>query len=218
MNKKSATIVGLLLSILGFLFAQLTITPLSNSLQEPYPSLIGLILVWLLVVLLLVIIKRGERLQLSSIGLRSVTGKEIFLAVILGIILSLTVPLLLPLADQILPSDGGDILEVTASASWWLLLLSTLTAGIAEEFIFRGYMIERISELTKKSWAAVAISLTAFILPHLLSWPLSHVIAVVLPLGLILSLIYLWKRNLVFNMIVHVMINLPMVFMALLPG
>ncbi|MDX1379276.1 MAG: CPBP family intramembrane glutamic endopeptidase, partial [Anaerolineales bacterium] len=87
-----------------------------------------------------------------------------------------------------------------------------------EEIIFRGYLIEGLAKLTGRLPIAVVISVLAFTLPHILNWNITHVIGVVLPLGLILSWLYLWKRNIIFNMIVHIVIDLPLVFIALSSG
>jgi membrane protease YdiL (CAAX protease family) len=114
----------------------------------------------------------------------------------------------------VVPSNGGDINEVVSNTSWMLILFSILTAGITEEIVFRGYIIERIHEITNKTWLGVLISIIAFVLPHTISWNMTHVIAVVLPLGAILTGLYLWKRNVIFNMIVHIVIDLPLVIMA----
>lgn len=73
-------------------------------------------------------------------------------------------------------------------------------------------------ELSGSRWLAVGVSVIAFVLPHTLSWNTAHVVGVVLPLGIILSLLYLWRRNLIFNMIVHFMVNLSLVFIALSSG
>ena len=210
-------LTGLLLSIFGYLLilAIKNFSPLSNTLSEQSLIILGLILIWLLAILLLVIVKWGEKRTFSSIGFKSITGKEILLAIGIGVVLSLTVPIFTLLVNQIIPSDGGDITEVVSNTPWWMMLASVFTAGITEEIIFRGYLIERIIEITKKNWAAVLVSLIAFVLPHTLSWNLTHVIAVVLPLGLILSGLYLWKKNLLFNIIIHIVIDLPLVVMAL---
>ncbi|MEN8172951.1 MAG: type II CAAX endopeptidase family protein [Chloroflexota bacterium] len=218
MPRKPIPLAGLLLSIFGYLLvlATTSLSPISNTLSEQKLTIIGLILIWLLVAVLLVIVRKGEKRTFSSIGFKSITGRDILLAIVIGAALSLTVPLFTLLASQIFPSNGGDIHEVVSSTSWWMIFVSVLTAGITEEIIFRGYIIERINEITKKKWTAVLVSLIAFILPHTMSWNMTHVIAVVLPLGLILSGLYLWKRNLLFNMIIHVVIDLPLVVMALI--
>lgn len=211
---KTKTLAGIFLSLFGYIFV-LGIKSLT-ALSERNSTILGLILIWLLVIILLAIVKWGEKRAFSSLGAKPITGKEILLAVGIGILLSLMVPILTLLVSQIIPSDGGDIEAVVSNTSWWMMLAGILTAGITEEIIFRGYLIERIIELTKKNWVALSVSLIAFVLPHTMSWNLTHVIAVVLPLGLILSGMYLWKRNLLFNMIIHIVIDLPLFVMVLL--
>lgn len=207
-----ATLAGLSLSLLGFFI----VAAVTQALSEQVGTIWGLVLVWLLTLFLLLLIRRGENLPFTSIGIVSISIKEGLFALVMGIVLSLSVPVLTLLASQVLPSGtGGSLVEVTSQNAWFPLFLSVLTAGVTEEIIFRGYVIERFCELTGKSWLAVGISVIAFVLPHTFSWNLTHLVGVVLPLGLILSGIYLWKRNLLFNMIVHIVINLPLVFMAL---
>lgn len=97
----------------------------------------------------------------------------------------------------------------------WVILLSILTAGITEEVLFRGYALERLAELTDNLWVSAAISLATFVLTHLSGWNLAHILGVVLPLGVVLTVLYLWKRNLVFVIIIHVLVDLPLFFIAL---
>lgn len=217
---KPITWVGIFLSLFGmFLAAGVTKLPLVDKvLSDQNLSLLGLALVWVLTILLLGIVKFGEKASFDSIGFKPIRLKEGLLAIGIGIVLSLAVPVLTLLVVQVIPTNGGGIEEVASSVPWWLLFLSVLTAGITEEIIFRGYLIERLNELSSKNALVVLISVIAFVLPHILSWNLAHVLGVVLPLGLILSLIYLWKRNLVFNIIIHIVIDLPLVVMALLAG
>ena len=218
MTIKPITSVGLILSIFGYLLVSAIthLSPVSNSLSELKLTILGLIMIWVLVVILLMLVKWGEKRSFSSIGFKAITGKEILLAIVIGIVLSLTVPLFTLLVGQIIPSSRGDIEEVVSNTTWWLMLFGILTAGITEEIMFRGYLIERLYEITPKHWLGILVSVGAFVLPHTLSWNMTHVIAVVLPLGLILSGLYLWKRNLIFNMIVHIVIDLPLVIMALI--
>ena len=217
---KPITWVGIILSLFGmFLAAGATKLPLLDKvLSDQNLSLLGLALVWVLTVILLGIVKFGEKASFDSIGFKPITLKAGLLAIGIGIVLSLAVPVLTLLVVQVIPTNGDGIEEVASSVPWWLLLLSVLTAGITEEIIFRGYLIERLGEISSKNALIVVISVIAFVLPHTLSWNLAHVLGVVLPLGLILSLIYLWKRNLVFNIIIHIVIDLPLVVMALMAG
>ena len=200
-----AVITGLLLSLFGL--------PIISLITRYFPDETKTI--WVATIILLILVKYWEGRPYSSIGFASLTVKDGLLAVVIGIVLSISVPLLTLLASQFLPSTTEGSIVSTAQAPWLILLFSVLTAGITEEIIFRGYLIERLSKLTGKSVIAVVISVIAFTLPHLLNWNIVHVVGVVLPLGLILSWIYLWKRNILFNMIVHIVIDLPLVFIAL---
>jgi membrane protease YdiL (CAAX protease family) len=100
--------------------------------------------------------------------------------------------------------------------SWWILLLSVITAGITEEILFRGYPLERLLEVTGTKWISGLISLVFFVAVHATGWNIAHIIGVVLPLGIILTGLYFWQRNLLFMMIVHMVIDLPLVIMALI--
>jgi len=212
-QKKTLVIIaGLFLSFLGLPIIGL----LANYYPEQINTIWGLALTWATTLILLFLIKQGEKRPFSSIGYSAITGKESLLAIAIGIVLSLCVPLLTLLAGQILPSASeGGIMDTAAQTSWFMILFAVITAGVTEEIIFRGYLIERLNELTGKPFIAVTISVIAFTLPHILNWNVTHVIGVVLPLGLILSWIYLWKQNLLFNIIIHTMIDLPLVFIAI---
>jgi membrane protease YdiL (CAAX protease family) len=218
-NKISfATIIGLVLSLFGFLFVSVISNRLqaNSALSSNTTTLLEFLLVWILTGVVILIVLQGENRPLTSVGVKTITGKEVLLAIVIGIILSLSVPVLTLIVSQIIPvSEEGSIASVAESVPAFILLLGILTAGITEEVLFRGYPIERITEITGNKWVALAVSVVAFILPHVAGWNLTHVIAVVIPLGFVMAGLYLWKRNLIFNMIVHILIDLPLVFIAL---
>ncbi|MCP4415571.1 MAG: CPBP family intramembrane metalloprotease [Chloroflexi bacterium] len=213
-----ASKIGLALSLVGHLIISIVINlpQLETVLSPNAINLLGFLFVWILVGVLIFIVIRAEDRSLSSIGIKTITIKDGLLAVVLGIVLSLSVPALTLIVNQIIPtSEGGSIASVTGTVPATILLLGVLTAGITEEILYRGYPIERITEATGNKWLALAISVIAFTLPHTAGWNLAHIIGVVIPLGFILSVLYIWKRNLIFNMIVHILIDLPLVFIAL---
>ena len=63
------------------------------------------------------------------------------------------------------------------------------------------------------AWAL--LSLAAFVALHLQGWNLGHVVGVVLPLGAVMTGIYLWRRNLMFMIITHSLLDLPIVLLTL---
>lgn len=211
-------IFGLILSLVIPAFYVLFINPVLVKPNVPVQAsiLLGFAVLWALAAGVLVYTRTVERLPLATIGWKPLPWKQELLAVGLGIALSLLVPVLTLLTSRVFPpANTGTVTQVATSSTWWILLISVFTAGITEEILFRGYALERLEGLTKNRWVSGLVSLAFFVSIHAAGWNIAHIIAVVIPLGVILTGLYFWKRNLLFVMIVHVLIDLPLVFMAL---
>jgi membrane protease YdiL (CAAX protease family) len=216
MQKK---ILGLSLSLVVPSIYVLLISPifLKPNVNEPVSTLIDFAVLWGLAFGMLFFTRSIEKLPLTTIGWKPLSWKWVVAAIGLGILLSLLVPVLTLLVSAVFPpSDTGTITQVTSNFSWGILLLSVLTAGITEEILFRGYSLERLHEITGNKWTSGLISLIFFVAIHAPGWNVAHIVGVVVPLGIILTGLYFWQRNLLFVMIVHVVIDLPLVFIALL--
>jgi len=87
----------------------------------------------------------------------------------------------------------------------WLLVFIVFRAGVAEELFYRGYAIERIESLGLNRFLAVVIPLTIFGVAHWTGGWANILIA--LALGVILSVFYVWRRDLVANMIAHFLVD-----------
>lgn len=215
MQKK---LLGLSLSLVIPSTYILFISPifLKPNVNEPVSTLIDFAVLWGLAVGVLFYTRGIEKLPLATIGWKQLSWKLIFTAIGLGILLSLLVPVFTLLVSAVFPpSDTGTITQVVSNFPWWILLLSVLTAGITEEILFRGYPLERLHEMTGNKWISGLISLIFFVAIHSTGWSIAHIIGVVIPLGIILTGLYFWQRNLLFVMIVHLVIDLPLVFIAL---
>ncbi|GLU49103.1 CPBP family intramembrane glutamic endopeptidase [Nocardiopsis ansamitocini] len=83
-----------------------------------------------------------------------------------------------------------------------------VSAAVFEEILYRGYPIERLTELTGHRWIALVCTLPLFIVPHLFffgpQWLLYHGSGT-----LAIYVLFLWRRNLVACMLLHLGINLP---------
>ena len=79
MKIKPVTIAGLFLAVFGILIvlAIQNISPWSNKSSEENLIIFGLISTWLLGIILLLIVKWGEKQPFASIGFKAITGKEI---------------------------------------------------------------------------------------------------------------------------------------------
>lgn len=189
---------------------------LQPALPSTVYAVVGFAVYWLIALGVLFFTWRKANGSLKAIGFRAITWKSAVAAVGVGVILSLLVPVLTLLAAQLIPSSAsGGIIGTAAEHPSWVILLSVLTAGVTEEIIFRGHLIERLVDVTNRPWSAALISVCAFTLPHLAGWNLTHVVGVVVPLGAVLTAIYMWKRNVLFVMIVHIVIDAPLIFISL---
>lgn len=98
----------------------------------------------------------------------------------------------------------------------WVLVPAWITGTFTEEVLFRSYSIERLTQLTGNRWLAGLITVVAFTVLHLFGWDWIHTLTVVLPAGVMLTLFYLWRRNLALNMMIHGIMNAPLLLAPLL--
>jgi membrane protease YdiL (CAAX protease family) len=166
-------------------------------------------LAWLAIgILLLLWIRFAEKAPLSSIGLRRPTAGTLLwgiagaAAMIASFMLCYAV---------IFPLFGLEIDQARTGSiihnPYWLQLVIFACAGLVEEIIYRGYLIERIAALTGSVWLAFLLSAVAFTLVHLASWAPSQLIVVAFGAA-ILGLLYVWKRDLILVMIAHFLADL----------
>jgi len=153
---------------------------------------------WSFAAILLIIVKRGEGLPFSSIGIGTCTFLRSLLWGIVIMIVCMAVGFGIVLATHF---NGGDAGKMLAKLPRWLLILVVVRAGVVEELFYRGYAIERLQAVGLNKYLAAAVSLLVFSLGHWTGGPVNILIA--FALGGALSASYLWRRDLVANMIAH---------------
>jgi membrane protease YdiL (CAAX protease family) len=95
-----------------------------------------------------------------------------------------------------------------------LVCILIIVVAIAEETIFRGYLMLRFSRLTGSLSASVIISSVLFSLGHGYEG-LATMVTICIS-GMIVALIYVWRKSLVAPMVIHLLIDLyPLVLMPL---
>jgi membrane protease YdiL (CAAX protease family) len=170
--------------------------------------------VWSLALLVLAIVLFWERRPLASIGLgrptrgailagAGVTGALLVLAMIAGLALQ---------AAGMSTTDESQVALVVGLPIWLQLFLA-LSAGFTEEVLFRGYAIERMTELTGRRWLGALIPVVVFGAVHAPFWGWAHALVAGLS-GLWLTLVYLWRRNLWTNITAHALLD-GLVFVAM---
>jgi uncharacterized protein len=188
---------GLFIALFGMLIVRQIVnqvwqTPTLNSALTKEAGM------WLVAVVLVVIIRLGEGLPLTSIGLGTARwGKSILWGLLLGVGCLLVAGGLVALTGY----TGGESGKAMGQLPTWLLSLIVLRAGVVEELCYRGYAIERLHALGLPRGLAAGVPLLIFGVGHWTGGWANIVIALVL--GGILALFFIWRRDLVANMIGH---------------
>ena len=160
---------------------------------------------WALTVVLLAYVLLVERRPMSSIGLETPNWKTVLVGALGALLMvggmAFIYMVLFP-ALGLSPNEPGTA-EIKALPFWFRVLI-ILRAAIFEEIYFRGFMIERLTEIVRSRWGAAAISLAAFTFAHLGYWGWAHLMIAGFG-GIVLTGLYLWRRDLAANMIAHLL-------------
>jgi membrane protease YdiL (CAAX protease family) len=144
-------------------------------------------------------------MPLSSIGFHRPTWKSVLFgflgAVVITVIMILQFAVVMPLL-HLSPSAALAQQQAILKTPFWYRILLVLRAAVVEEILFRGYLIEKIRQLSGSTALAVAVSVLAFTCAHLRGWGAVHLIPVAAS-GLVLALLYVWRRDLPSNIFAH---------------
>ena len=162
------------------------------------------IVYWLMAAAILLFVRFIERRPLISIGLAPVGWKSLLFGILGGMI---TVAGMAFIYLVIYPALGmssneSQLTDIQALPAWFRIML-VARAGVFEEILYRGFMIERLNEALKWRWLAALISFAAFTLAHLDYWGWAHLLIAGFG-GAVLTLLYLWRRDLGCNMFAHI--------------
>ena len=143
---------------------------------------------------------------MSRLGLKS---KDLDRSILLGFALYVPFLFVIGLVTELLTALGLSQPSEPAPSYFhvgghWELALAVIlviVVAVSEETIFRGYLIRRLNTATGNLAAAVVLSSVVFALGHGYEGSLG-VITVGL-MGLIFSLIYLWRQSLVVPIVLH---------------
>lgn len=160
---------------------------------------------WIYAAAVLLWLTRVERLPLRSIGFRMPTWKTLASAVATAAALMAVMAFHYAVIVRVFHLDTAAALrqlQMILSMPFWERVLLVLRAAVVEEILFRGYMIEKVRQLTGSVALAVAISVVAFTAAHFAGWGLVQLIPVSAG-ALILALLYVWRRDLPGNILAH---------------
>ncbi len=157
---------------------------------------------------LALIIRFGERLPWSSVGLArpragntalwvliSLLGVAAALALAFGVIHLLNLPVAFESSDAL----------AFGRLPRWVVLLVVMRAGFVEEFFYRGYAIERLEAISSSRFVSAGLPLLLFAVVHYRQGWAGILIA--LFTGAVLTAVYLKTRNLWINVTAHFLVD-----------
>jgi membrane protease YdiL (CAAX protease family) len=133
------------------------------------------------------------------------SGKEVALGIVLYIPFTFGTALLekgLKAVGFSVPSTPlPSFLAASGMAEFLLAFILVVIIALAEETIFRGYLMLRFRNFTASSVMAVLLSAAIFSLGH--GYEGSAGVATVGVMGVIFALVYLWRQSLVAPIVMH---------------
>ncbi|HEY1879990.1 MAG TPA: type II CAAX endopeptidase family protein [Caulobacteraceae bacterium] len=161
------------------------------------------VIFWSISAALVFLVVRFEKLPLASLGFRRPTIWTLVWGVVFGLLIT---ALFIFCGLVVLPwlhlKGNAAAARPLMTAPLWFRFLLVLRAAVTEEILYRAYPIERIEALSRSRWLAAGVSVVGFTLAHLNYWGPVQLIFVA-PAGVLLAALYLWRRDIVCNMIAH---------------
>jgi uncharacterized protein len=199
MTRRIQIVIGLLIA-LGLPFCHL------GDLGRKYTGLGDLfggeVFWWGLFVAIIAYVLFVERQPLSSIGYRRPGVGDIGFGVLAGIVMFMGIGMIFVFVLPALHMSLQRQMAGLYSAPLWFRLLTVTRAAFVEETVFRGYGFERLTELTGSRALAAVATWALFTMAHLSHWGWAQVIIAAFG-GLVLTVLYVWRRNLWANIIAH---------------
>ena len=151
---------------------------------------------------LLLLVKCAEKLPFTSIGLGT---SKWWKSVAWGLVTAVLCGGLALVLVRLTGYGKGTAASAFDRLPLWLITVIVFRAGIVEELFYRGYAIERLQALGLSRPLAAAIPLVVFAVAHFTGGWANILIALVL--GGVLTAFYLWRRDLVANMLAHILVD-----------
>lgn len=200
-NPKERLMAGMgLVLAFGFVLRKALFGTSGNLSQEP---LVTIAVQWCTLGIVAVIAFQGLKFRSGELGLRALKPLD-WLLIPVTLIVAMVVA---GIVSRLVASSGLTQVANLLALPLLTRVLLAVTAGICEEFLFRGYGISVLTRFVGNRWLAGFLSLVAFTLAHagLFGWTTALLVPGIL--GLILTLLFLLRRNLIIGMIVHVLID-----------
>ncbi|MBF8184842.1 CPBP family intramembrane metalloprotease [Nonomuraea sp. K274] len=170
---------------------------------------------WIAVALLLGFVLAVERRPLSSVGLQVPRRRDVLITVGLAVLAPVVGFSLYALVAGPGPDQQAQSGQIIASMSVAGAVHLIVNAAVVEELFYRGFLMERLIDLTGRPWLAALVSYVVFVGGHLPGSGAATTLTVVAVGALLLVGLYWVRRNLLLCMGAHAIGNLPILAAAL---
>jgi uncharacterized protein len=195
---RAFALIGVLIA-LGWPFAVTLLVKQSGSrLTNIHDDFRTIAIEWSVVALLAAIAFALQRLRPRFFRLRSLGWLDL-LSAVAGLVAAL---LLSGIVSRFVAAPKFDLHQI-ASVPLAVRICLVVTAAICEEFIFRGFAIEELGLLTGSRWIGAFLSLVLFALGHAGVYGFSTALLIPASVGLVITLLYMFRNNLLVCMLVH---------------
>ncbi len=214
------------------LFFLLIIWPLSSYLlmkeQQPQLSATGFeginlstqiylptILIQLLVFLLIVLVLRLEKESFSTIGLKGFDLRNLLIGALSWFGMSLLLLVVSYLLRSYNLSTSPDVLKLLprTNPQKFLWIVMALSASLAEESAFRGFVLTRLNLYLKNWWLTILFASISFSMGHLYQGTAGTIFAGIY--GVLFSFLFLWRKSLAPCMTAHFLQDVTPLFTPL---
>jgi membrane protease YdiL (CAAX protease family) len=205
-----AVVVGLIVALFGS--SLLGVLDVSDRLSTTTAGqlLVNSATMWLLVAAVLVVVLYWEHRSLASIGIELPSRREATVGVVAGVAGLVLGILATGIAVAALQLEPPETLSTLEGLSLPVKLAIVGTAVVTEEVLWRGYPIERLTELTGSLWVGAVASGVVFLAVHYPAWGLVGAIPQAVFTVAIVG-VYVQTRNVVACVLAHTVINVAMI-------
>jgi membrane protease YdiL (CAAX protease family) len=204
MGRRVVTLIGLVLALVVPL---LGLARMAEHVNGVPPLLAREAVWWTIAAVVLVWVIAVERRPLSSIGFKRPTWRTPAFAAVAAIATFVLVGGGMQLAIKYYHlTQNREALNVILATPWLYRAALVTRAAVVEEVLFRGYGIERLQELTGSRIVAGVATLAVFTYAHLSYWGAVQLLFAG-GAGLVLTMLYLWRRDLWSNILAHWLID-----------
>jgi membrane protease YdiL (CAAX protease family) len=182
------------------------LTGRSHDLTSVHDDLLTIAAEWAVVIILAIVAFGIQKRSVRDFGLRMFGRRD--LLVMIGVLVGSYVVTGIVTRFVTMPAwSTPDAMRHLVAVPFSVKLGLVLTAGICEEFMYRGFAIEELGGLTGSLWLAGVIAWLGFSLAHMGLYGFAPALLVPAALGAFLTLLYLWRRNLPVCMLMHAILD-----------